>query len=101
MTDTTAASETATTESAIRPFQAGVPEEELGDLRRRIAADPLATMRELARRWATDYDWRTVDARLQARPQFITEIDGVDIHFIHVRSKHDGALPLVVDVASR
>ena len=56
----------------------------------------LATMRELARRWATDYDWRKVEARLQALPQFITEIDGVDIHFIHVRSKHDGALPLVV-----
>ena len=57
---------------------------------------PLATMRELARRWATDYDWRKVEARLQALPQFITEIDGVDIHFIHVRSEHAGALPLVV-----
>jgi pimeloyl-ACP methyl ester carboxylesterase len=97
--------------ASIRPFQVSVSDEELADLRRRITAmrwpSPetvgdrsqgvqLATMRELARRWATDYDWRKVEARLQALPQFITEIDGVDIHFIHVRSKHDGALPLVV-----
>jgi pimeloyl-ACP methyl ester carboxylesterase len=97
--------------ASIRTFQVSVSDEELADLRRRITAmrwpSPetvgdrsqgvqLATMRELARRWATDYDWRKVEARLQALPQFITEIDGVDIHFIHVRSKHDGALPLVV-----
>jgi pimeloyl-ACP methyl ester carboxylesterase len=100
-----------TAEPTIRPFHVGVPDEELAELRRRITAMrwpereivadrsqgvPLATMRELARHWATDYDWRKVEARLQALPQFITEIDGVDIHFIHVRSKHDGALPLVV-----
>jgi pimeloyl-ACP methyl ester carboxylesterase len=98
-------------EPTIRPFQIGVPDEELADLRRRVAAMrwpsretvadrsqgvQLKTMQELARRWATDYDWRRVEARLQALPQFVTEIDGVDIHFIHVRSKHDGALPLVV-----
>jgi pimeloyl-ACP methyl ester carboxylesterase len=97
--------------ATIRPFQVGVPDEELADLRRRITAMrwpsretvgdrsqgvQLATMQELARRWATDYDWRKVEARLQALPQFITEIDGVDIHFIHVRSEHEGALPLVV-----
>ena len=97
--------------ASIRTFQVSVSDEELADLRRRITAmrwpSPetvgdrsqgvqLATMRELARRWATDYDWRKVEARLQALQQFITEIDGVDIHFIHVRSKHDGALPLVV-----
>jgi pimeloyl-ACP methyl ester carboxylesterase len=101
----------ATAEPTIRPFQVGVPDEELDDLRRRVAAMrwptretvsdrsqgvPLATMQELARRWATNYDWRTVEARLQALPQFVTEIDGVDIHFIHVRSQHEGALPLVV-----
>ncbi len=95
----------------IRPFQVSVPDEELAELRRRITAArwperetvadrsqgvQLATMRELARHWATDYDWRRVEARLQALPQFITEIDGVDIHIIHVRSKHDGALPLIV-----
>ena len=53
-------------------------------------------MQALARHWATDYDWRKVEARLQALPQFVTEIDGVDIHFIHVRSQHDGALPIIV-----
>jgi pimeloyl-ACP methyl ester carboxylesterase len=98
-------------EPTLRPFQVSVPDEELADLGRRITGMrwpsretvgdwsqgvQLATMQELARRWATDYDWRRVEARLQALPQFVTEIDGVDIHFIHVRSKHDGALPLVV-----
>jgi len=98
-------------EATIRPSQVSVPDEDLADLRRRITAMrwpsretvgdrsqgvQLATMQELARRWATDYDWRSVEARLQAFPQFVTEIDGVDIHFIHVRSDHDGALPLVV-----
>lgn len=96
---------------AIRPFRVRVPDEELAELRRRIEAtrwpDPetvadasqgvqLATMQKLARYWATDYDWRTCEAKLNAHPQFITEIDGLDIHFIHVRSKHDRALPLVV-----
>jgi pimeloyl-ACP methyl ester carboxylesterase len=96
---------------SIRPFSVNFPDEALADLRRRIAAtrwpdketvaDPsqgvqLATMRELARYWGADYDWRKVEARLNALPQFITEIDGLDIHFIHVRSQHDGALPLIV-----
>ena len=99
------------TDGAIHPFRVEVPEDALVDLRRRIGAMrwpemetvadqsqgvQLATMRELARYWATDYDWRKVEARLQALPQFTTEIDGVDIHFIHVRSQHDGALPLIV-----
>jgi pimeloyl-ACP methyl ester carboxylesterase len=97
---------------AVRPFRIEVPEEDLLDLRRRIAdtqwpeketvADesqgvPLATMQELARYWATDYDWRKVEAKLNALPQFITEIDGLDIHFIHVRSEHEDALPLIVN----
>jgi pimeloyl-ACP methyl ester carboxylesterase len=96
---------------AIRPFSIHVPDAELVDLRRRIVAmrwpekelvaDPsqgvqLATMRKLADYWQTDHDWRKVEARLNALPQFITEIDGVDIHFIHVRSKHDNALPMIV-----
>jgi pimeloyl-ACP methyl ester carboxylesterase len=94
---------------AIRPFTVNIPEAELAELRRRIEAtrwpdretDPLqgvqlATVQELARYWATEYDWRKVEARLNALPQFITEIDGVDIHFIHVRSKHEDALPLLV-----
>jgi len=94
----------------IRHFQVDVPQEELDDLRRRVAAVrwpdrelvddrsqgvQLATIRALADHWAT-HDWRRVEARLQALPQFVTEIDGVDIHFIHVRSDHDGALPVVV-----
>jgi pimeloyl-ACP methyl ester carboxylesterase len=97
---------------AIRPFHVEVPQAALDDLRRRIAMTqwpeketvpdssqgvPLATMQELARYWATDYDWRTVEARLNALPQFMTEIDGLDIHFIHVRSKHENALPLIVN----
>ncbi len=103
--------EVAVAATAIRPFQINVPEAELTELRRRIAAtrfpekepvsDPsqgvqLETIRKLARYWATDYDWRRVERKLQALPQFITEIDGLDIHFIHVRSKHEGALPLIV-----
>src|SRR5919106_1252506 len=98
-------------DNAIRPFRIDVTEEALVDLRRRIAATrwpeketvadqsqgvQLATMQKLADYWATDYDWRKVEARLQALPQFIAEIDGLDIHFIHVRSKHDNALPLIV-----
>jgi hypothetical protein len=97
--------------TAIRPFRVNVPEADLAELRRRIAATrwpeketvadqsqgvPLATMRELVAYWATDYDWRKAEARLNALPQFITEIDGLDIHFIHVRSKHANALPLIV-----
>ena len=104
-------SATQQSKDAVRPFQVDVPEAELTELRRRINAtkwperEPvtdasqgvqLATMQKLARYWATEYDWRTVEAKLQALPQFITEIDGLDIHFIHVRSKHDGALPLIV-----
>jgi pimeloyl-ACP methyl ester carboxylesterase len=99
-------------EVAVRPFRIDVPEEDLLDLRRRIAATQwpeketvadesqgvkLATMQELARYWATDYDWRKVEAKLNALPQFMTEIDGLDIHFIHVRSIHENALPLIVN----
>jgi pimeloyl-ACP methyl ester carboxylesterase len=97
--------------AAIRPFQFHAAEEALADLRRRLVATqwpeketvmdasqgvPLATMRELARYWATGYDWRKCEAKLNALPQFITQIDGLDIHFIHVRSKHKNALPLVI-----
>ncbi|HZO61021.1 MAG TPA: epoxide hydrolase, partial [Solirubrobacterales bacterium] len=96
----------------IRPFQVDISDEALEDLRRRIAATnwpeketvadqsqgvPLALIQELARYWATEYDWRTCEAALHALPQFITEIDGLDIHYIHVRSKHDNALPLIVN----
>jgi pimeloyl-ACP methyl ester carboxylesterase len=95
----------------IRPFEVHIPEEALADLRRRIAATrwpeaetvadqsqgvQLATMRELARYWGTDYDFRRFEARLNALPQFITEIDGLDIHFIHVKSRHENALPLII-----
>jgi pimeloyl-ACP methyl ester carboxylesterase len=101
-----------TTEAtAIRPFEVGVPEEQLAELRRRIAATrwpsaelvadrsqgvQLATLQALASYWATEYDWRRCEARLNALPQFTTEIDGVDIHFIHVRSRHENALPLIM-----
>ncbi len=109
MTDPDTVKDTAA--PAIRPFRIDVPQAALDDLRRRIAMTqwpeketvpdssqgvPLATMQEPARYWATDYDWRTGEARLNALPQFITEIDGLDIHFIHVRSQHDNALPLIV-----
>ena len=101
----------ATDKTAIRPFHVNVPETELTELRRRINATKwperetvtdatqgvqLATTQALARYWATDYDWRKIEAKLNALPQFITEIDGLDIHFIHVRSKHENALPLIV-----
>jgi pimeloyl-ACP methyl ester carboxylesterase len=97
--------------TAIRPFTFEVPEADLIELRRRINATrwpdretvsddtqgvQLATTQALARYWATDYDWRKCEARLKALPQFLTEIDGLDIHFIHVRSKHENALPLIV-----
>jgi pimeloyl-ACP methyl ester carboxylesterase len=96
---------------AIRPFRVNVSETELTELRRRIVATrfperetveddsqgvPLALMQDLARYWATEYDWRKCEARLNALPNFVTEIDRLDIHFIHVRSKHEDALPLVV-----
>jgi pimeloyl-ACP methyl ester carboxylesterase len=96
----------------IRPFRVEVSDEALEDLRRRIAATqwpeketvdddsqgvPLATMQELARYWATDYDWRRCEQKLNALPHFVTEIDGLDIHFIHVRSQHADAMPLVVN----
>ena len=96
---------------AVRPFTYSASDADLADLRRRIEAMrwperetvdddsqgvQLATTQALARYWATDYDWRKVEARLNALPQFITEIDGLDIHFIHVRSQHAGALPLIV-----
>ena len=104
-------SSTVETASELRPFQVDIPDEELADLRRRIAAVrwpsrelvadrsqgvQLATIQELARYWATDYDWRKAEARLNALPQFTTEIDGVDIHFIHVKSPHENALPLIM-----
>jgi pimeloyl-ACP methyl ester carboxylesterase len=105
-------SSTAANAVDIRPFHVDVPDAALDDLRRRIAATqwpeketvsddsqgvPLATMQKLARYWATEYDWRRCEAELNALPQFITEIDGLDIHFIHVRSQHEDALPLVVN----
>ena len=108
MAVTTEASASAT---AIRPFTIEFPETELEALRARIAATrwpeketvadqsqgvPLAMIRDLARHWATDYDWRTCEAKLNALPHFITEIDGLDIHFVHVRSNHEDALPLIV-----
>src|SRR5688572_20528922 len=97
--------------TAIEPFTIDIPESQLEDLRARIAATrwpeketveddsqgvPLATMQDLARYWATEYDWRKCEAKLNAIPQFMTEIDGLDIHFVHVRSKHENALPLIV-----
>jgi pimeloyl-ACP methyl ester carboxylesterase len=96
----------------IRPFHVDVPEEKLTDLRRRIAAThwpeketvadqsqgvPLAMIQKLARYWAMEYDWRRCEAKLNSLPQFMTEIDGLDIHFIHVRSQYDDALPLIVN----
>src|SRR3984957_5701925 len=98
-------------DSEIRPFHIEFPAEDITDLRRRIAATRwperetvtddsqgvrLAMMQELARYWGTDYDWRACEAKLNALPNFITELDGLDIHFIHVRSPHEDALPLIV-----
>jgi pimeloyl-ACP methyl ester carboxylesterase len=99
------------TAPAIRPFRFKASDDELAELRRRIQATrwpeketvadtsqgvPLAPLQDLARYWATDYDWRTCEAKLDAVPQFVTEIDGLDVHFIHVRSKHERALPVIV-----
>ncbi|MGJ4940442.1 epoxide hydrolase family protein [Bradyrhizobium sp. HKCCYLS1011] len=101
----------AATNDAVRPFRIDVPEDDLVDLRRRLAATrwpdretvsddaqgvPQTMLRDLVQHWQTDYDWRKVEARLNTLPQFITEIDGLDIHFIHVRSTHENALPLIV-----
>ena len=101
----------AQTSEAVRPFRVNIPENKLADLKRRILATQwpeqenvkdesqgvqLATMQALAKYWATEYDWRKVEARLNALPQFITTIDGVDIHFIHVRSKQKNALPVII-----
>src|SRR5262245_48194395 len=106
-----AATSQATEDQSIRPFTFNAPQAKLDDLRRRLAATqwperetvtdasqgvPLAEMQELARYWATDYDWRKAEAKLNAFPQFITNIDGLDIHFIHVRSKNPKALPLII-----
>ncbi|HKG74128.1 MAG TPA: epoxide hydrolase [Aestuariivirgaceae bacterium] len=97
--------------NSIRPFHISIPDDQLIDLRRRIASTKwpgretvtdasqgvrLATMQKLARYWGTDYDWRKVEEKLNALPQFTTEIDGLDIHFIHVRSKSPDALPLII-----
>src|ERR1700728_544485 len=97
--------------TSVRPFRVDMPEESVADLRRRIVATrlpskelvadrsqgvQLATGQELARYWATDYDWRRCEAKLNALPQFTTEIDGVDIHFIHVKSPHADALPVIM-----
>src|SRR6201992_2853150 len=107
MSDTT----TAGTESAVRPFRIEVPQGEIDELRRRINATrwptrelvtdrsqgvQLAAIQNLARYWTTEYDWRRCEARLNALPQFKTEIDGLDIHFIHVGSAHENALPLIM-----
>src|SRR5690242_20873830 len=101
----------AATNDEIRPFHIDIPEADLVDLRRRLAttrwpdketvADdsqgvPLSMLKDLVRYWQTDYDWRKIEARLNALPQFITEIDGLDIHFIHIRSRHPNALPMIV-----
>jgi pimeloyl-ACP methyl ester carboxylesterase len=98
-------------DATIRPFEIGFPQAAIDDMRRRIAATrwpedetvtddsqgvPLGLMQELAGYWGTDYDWRKCEARLNALPQFVTDVDGLDIHFIHVRSPHEDALPLIV-----
>src|SRR5215207_1930310 len=100
-----------TAADAIVPFHVEVPQADLDDLRQRLTATrlptkelvtdrsqgvQLATIQELARYWTEEHDWRNIEAKLNALPQFTTEIDGVDIHFIHVKSKHDNALPLIM-----
>jgi pimeloyl-ACP methyl ester carboxylesterase len=111
MSAPTVSSQPATTDPAIRPFQIHVADEALADLRQRISATrwpsaelvadrsqgvQLATIQELTRYWATEYDWRKCEAKLNALPQFTTEIDGVGIHFIHVKSPHENAMPLII-----
>lgn len=108
---TTVKTSTASDDASIRPFRVNIPEAALADLRRRLLATrwpgretvtdrsqgvQLATLRELVRYWTTEYDWRKCEATLNALPQFTTEIDGVEIHFIHVRSRHENALPLIM-----
>jgi pimeloyl-ACP methyl ester carboxylesterase len=103
--------QTTSTQFALRPFQIHVPQKDLVELRQRLAMTRwperetvmdnsqgvrLATIQDLARHWGTDYDWRKVETKLNALPQFLTEIDGLDMHFIHVRSNHEHALPLIV-----
>ena len=104
-------STTVDTATEIRPFQAEIPQQEIDDLRRRLLATrwpdketvgdasqgvPLAKLKQLVEYWATGYDWRKAEAKLNALPQFLTEIDGLHIHFIHVRSSHDDALPVII-----
>ena len=111
MTDALVEVEPITESETIRPFQFHASDADLADLNRRIKATrwpdrelvaddtqgvQLATMQALAAYWGTEYDWRKIEARMNALPQFVTEIDGLDIHFIHVRSKHDGALPIII-----
>ena len=114
MTQTSAtqrSGEQAPDKNAMRPFHVDIPEAELTEMRRRINATKwperetvtdasqgvqLATIQALARYWATEYDWRKIESKMNALPNFITKIDGLDIHFIHVRSKHEKALPLIV-----
>jgi pimeloyl-ACP methyl ester carboxylesterase len=111
MATTTSPTDARPVDTAIRPFTVNVPEADLDDLRRRIAATrwptdelvqdrsqgvQLATLRALAEYWTTEHDWRACEAKLNALPQFKTEIDGVDIHFIHVKSQHEDALPLII-----
>ena len=111
MSATASTDQAAGDKTAIRPFQARFADEDIADLRKRINATrwperetvaddsqgvPLAMMQELAGYWGTDYDWRACEAKLNALPQFITEIDGLDIHFIHVRSRHEDALPMII-----
>ena len=108
----TAPASAASVDTSIRPFRVSMPEAKLTELRRRIRATqwpeketvtdhsqgvPLATMQKLARYWATEYDWRKAEAKLNAYPHFVTNIDGLDIHFIHVRSKHPNAMPIVIN----
>src|SRR5918994_7034290 len=103
--------ETTTTHHEVRPFRVDVPEEDLVDLRQRIAATrwpdretvpdrsqgaQLAELQELVEYWGTEYDWRKGEAKLNAWPQFMTEIDGVDVHFFHVRSRHENTMPLII-----
>jgi hypothetical protein len=99
------------TDTTIRPFRVNVPDADLADLKRRLTTTrwptkelvedrsqgvQLATLKELVRYWSTDYDWRKAETKLNAFPQFVTKIDGVDIHFIHVKSRHPNAMPLLM-----
>src|SRR6201997_1849273 len=108
---TEGAQQASSDKTAIRPFQVSFPEGELTELRRRVNATRwperetvtddsqgvrLALMQELKRYWGSDYEWRKCEAKRNDLPQFMTEIDGLDIHFIHVRSRHEDALPLIV-----